>query len=92
MVPSDCDLIIEERTSFDPDTACPLNLGVKRKKPSPNERYGSSERAQGCCEEEIRLILSDTRCPPRGKIFSIFVALTDMSVLSDCVCSRISVA
>ena len=31
-VPSDCALIIEERTPFDPDTACPLNLGVKTQK------------------------------------------------------------
>nr|DAZ46978.1 MAG TPA: hypothetical protein [Caudoviricetes sp.] len=25
---ADCILIIEERTLFDPDTACPLNMGT----------------------------------------------------------------
>lgn len=66
---TDCNLIIQGETAFDTDTKCPLFWGREHKKPSQNERYGSSERVQDNYEWYNQLILPDTPCPPRGKMF-----------------------
>lgn len=70
--PSDCALIIEKRMPFDPDTLCPLNLGVKNRK-NPLQTSGMAhqrghDKGVGC----KNILIAGHSVSTQRKIFIFF--------------------